>query len=46
MVESAQAFADRLTARFEGRDKASLQRIVALFRKTLQDIEPKLKLPF
>mgnify|MGYP002619849943 CR=1 FL=1 len=35
-----------LTARFEGRDKAALQRIVALFRKTLQDIEPKLKLPF
>ncbi|WP_245932510.1 phosphomannomutase/phosphoglucomutase [Isoalcanivorax indicus] len=35
-----------LTARFEGRDKAALHRIVALFRKTLQDIEPKLKLPF
>lgn len=35
-----------LSARFEGRDKAALQRIVALFRATLQDIEPKLKLPF
>ncbi|MBZ2189069.1 phosphomannomutase/phosphoglucomutase [Alcanivorax sp. JB21] len=35
-----------LTARFEGRDKAALQRIVALFRTELQSIEPKLKLPF
>lgn len=35
-----------LSIRFEGRDKAALQRIAALFRAELQAIEPKLKLPF
>jgi phosphomannomutase / phosphoglucomutase len=35
-----------LSVRFEGRDKAALQRIAGLFRTELQAIEPKLKLPF
>ena len=35
-----------LVARFEGRDKAALERIAALFREQLQAIDPSLKLSF
>jgi phosphomannomutase/phosphoglucomutase len=35
-----------LVARFEGRDKAALERIATLFREQLQAIDPSLKLSF